>query len=377
MIVGKEVSREQKVKTEFSSSVLAEHPYRGRFLRACRREPVDRTPVWLMRQAGRYLPEYRALREKHTLLDVIRTPELAAEVTLLPLKRFDLDAAIIFADILPPLIGMGLDLEFVHGDGPHILNPIACTKDIDRLGAPLAEETMPATLEATRIVSGELESPGIPLIGFAGAPFTLASYAIEGGGSRDYAKTKRLMYSEPAAWRRLMTKLVTVVADYLIQQARAGAHALQVFDSWAGALGVQDHVRYVQPYNRSLFSELAKAGVPTIHFSTGTGSYLNEVAVCGGDVVGVDWRIPLDRAWEKIGPERAIQGNLDPAALLAPWRELQPRIDDILDRAKGRAGHIFNLGHGVLPDTPVDNVRRLVDYVHERSAATEIGPHSA
>jgi len=340
------------------------------FLRACRRQSVERTPVWLMRQAGRYMPEYRAIRAKHSMLDVINTPELAAEITLQPIKTFDLDAAIIFADILPALIGMGFNLDFVPGVGPRIDNPITTTYDIDILGTPPAEETMPHTLEAIRLVSAELDSQNVPLIGFAGAPFTLASYAIEGGASKNYVKTKTLMYNEPAAWKRLMDKLVTVVSDYLIKQAKAGAAALQVFDSWAGALSAQDYVHYIQPYNRKLFSMLERADVPLISFSTRTSAYLDKVAACGGDVISVDWQLPLDVAWQAIGEKRAIQGNLDPVALLAPWRELKPRIDDVLDRASGRAGHIFNLGHGVLPDTPIDNVRRLIDYVHERTSIT-------
>ncbi len=339
----------------------------GRFLRACRGLPVDRTPVWLMRQAGRYMEAYRAIRARHSMLEVIRTPELAAEITLQPIDAFDLDAAIIFADILPPLIGMGLDLEFVKGEGPVIHNAIETTYDIDLLGTPPATETMPFTLEAIRLVVAELGPRGIPLIGFAGAPFTLASYAIEGGGSKNYAKTKAMMYREPAAWKRLMEKLVTVQADYLIQQARAGASALQLFDSWAGAVSKQDYVRYIQLYNRKLFQMLERAEVPTINFSTKTSAYIEEIAACGGDVVGVDWQMPLDEMWSRIGYERPIQGNLDPVALLAPWRELKPRIDDVLERAAGRPGHIFNLGHGILPMTPVENVRRLVDYVHERT----------
>jgi uroporphyrinogen decarboxylase len=337
----------------------------NRFLRACRRLPPDCTPVWLMRQAGRYLEEFRAIRAKHSLLDMINTPELAAEVTLQPLRRFDLDAAIIFSDILPPLIGMGLDLEFVAGAEPRLNTPITGPYDIDRLGTSPAEATMSGTLQAIRMVSAELASRAIPLIGFAGAPFTLASYAIEGGSSKNHAKTKALMYGEPAAWNRLMSKLVTTVGDYLLKQAAAGAAALQLFDSWAGTLGMQDYVRYVQPYNIALFMMLHKANVPLINFSTGTSSYLREVAACGGDVIGVDWRLPLDVAWEQIGTDRAIQGNLDPAALLAPWRELQARIDDVLERAAGRPGHIFNLGHGMLPNTPVETVQRLVDHVHQ------------
>ena len=339
------------------------------FLRACHGLPAGYTPIWLMRQAGRYMAEYRAIRAGHTMLEVINTPELAAEITLQPIDKFGFDAAIIFADILPPLIGMGLELEFVKGEGPVIHNPITRPYDIDLLATPPAQETMPATLKAIELVTAELAARDVPLIGFAGAPFTLASYAIEGGGSRNYTRVKALMFSEPAAWKRLMNKLVTVQADYLLQQAKAGASALQVFDSWAGlALGLQDYVRFVQPYNQALFQMLARAGVPVVNFSTGTAAYLNEVAACGGDVIGVDWRMPLDWAWQQIGYERPIQGNLDPAALLAPWRELKFRIDDVLERAGGRPGHIFNLGHGIFPNTPVANVQRLVDYVHERQS---------
>jgi uroporphyrinogen decarboxylase len=339
------------------------------FLRACRGLPVERTPVWLLRQAGRYQPEYRAIREKHSMLEIIRTPDLAAQVTLLPVDAFDLDAAIVFSDILPPLVGMGLDLDFVKGDGPLIRNPVATRRDVDLLGTPPADETMSGTLDAIRIVRQELESRDIPVIGFAGAPFTLASYAIEGGTSKDFAATKAFMLSEPAAWKRLLGKLVTVQADYLLAQARAGAQALQVFDSWAGrALGREDYLRYVAPHNRELFGKVAAAGVPVVNFSLGVGAYLSDAAACGGDVVGLDWALPLDVAWEKVGFDRPVQGNLDPAALLAPWRELRFRIDDVLDRAAGRPGHVFNVGHGLTPRTPVDNVRRLVDHVRERTS---------
>jgi uroporphyrinogen decarboxylase len=339
------------------------------FLRACRREPVERTPVWLLRQAGRYQPAYRALREKHSLLEVIHTPELAAQVTLLPIDAFGLDAAIVFSDILPPLQGMGLELDFVKGDGPAIRNPVSTTRDVDLLGAPPAEETMAGTLEAIRIVRGELESRGVPVLGFAGAPFTLASYAIEGGTSRDFARTKGFMLSEPAAWKRLLGKLVTVQADYLLAQAAAGAQALQVFDSWAGrALGREDYLRYVAPHNRELFDRVASAGVPVINFSLGVSAYLSDAAACGGDVVGLDWVLPLDEAWEQVGFERPVQGNLDPMSLLAPWRELEHRIDDVLHRAAGRPGHVFNVGHGLTPQTPEDNVRRLVEHVRERTS---------
>jgi uroporphyrinogen decarboxylase len=339
------------------------------FLRACRGLPVERTPVWLLRQAGRYQPEYRAIREKHSLLEVIRTPELAAEVTLLPIESFGLDAAIVFADILPPLVGMGFELDFVKGDGPRIGNPIASTRDVDLLATPPAEETLASTLDAIRIVRSELETRDVPVIGFAGAPFTLASYAIEGGSSRDFTATKAFMLSEPAAWKRLLGKLVTVQADYLLAQADAGAQALQVFDSWAGrALGREDYRRYVAPHNRELFGKVAAAGIPVITFSLGVSAYLEDAAACGGDVVGLDWALPLDEAWARVGFERPVQGNLDPAALLAPWRELRYRIDDVLERAAGRPGHVFNVGHGLIPRTPVDNVRRLVEHVRERSS---------
>jgi uroporphyrinogen decarboxylase len=325
--------------------------------------------VWLLRQAGRYQPEYRALRERYSLLELIRTPELAARVTLLPVEAFGVDAAIVFSDILPPLAGMGLGLDFAHGDGPVVSNPVSSTRDVDLLGTPPAEETMAATLEAIRLVRRELESRDVPVIGFAGAPFTLASYAIEGGTSKDFSRTKAFMLSEPAAWKRLLGKLVTVQADLLLAQARAGAQALQVFDSWAGrALGREDYLRYVAPHNRELFGKAADAGVPVVNFSLGVGAYLPEAAACGGDVVGLDWQLPLDEAWARVGFDRPVQGNLDPAAVLAPWRELRYRIDDVLDRAGGRPGHVFNVGHGLVPQTPVGNVRRLVEHVRERTS---------
>ncbi len=342
------------------------------FLRACRREPVSHTPVWLMRQAGRYMPEYRAVRAKHSMLEVMQTPELAAEVTLQPINAFGMDAAIIFSDILPPLIGMGLNLEFVKGEGPVIHNPISSTADIERLRTPTAEENMQPTLDAIKLVVAELTPRGVPLIGFSGAPFTLASYAIEGGGSKNYEKTKALMYTHPQAWHQLMDKLVTVQADYLIKQVKAGASALQVFDSWAGqALGLQDYKTFVQPHNTRLYQALAETGVPVINFSTGTAAYLNEVAACGGSVIGVDWRLPLDMAWDIIGHDKAIQGNLDPVALLTDWPVLKEKIDDVLVRANGRLGHIFNLGHGIFPNVPTDNVKRLVEYVQQTTAAKQ------
>jgi uroporphyrinogen decarboxylase len=351
-------------RTSAEATGLSQSP----FLRACRREKAPRTPIWLMRQAGRYLPEYRALRERHSMLDVIRTPELAAEITLQPINAFDFDAAIIFSDILPPLVGMGLDLDFIKGEGPIFSNPISRARDIDLLGTPPAVETMPGTLQAISIVSNELTPRGIPLIGFAGAPFTLACYAIQGSGAKLFEKAKRLMYEHPAAWKRLMEKLVTVLSDYLIAQAKHGATVLQVFDSWAGILSPSDYVRYALPYNKQLFERIATAEIPSINFSTGTGTYLPTVASAGGDVISVDWRICLGEAWRLIGAHRAIQGNLDPMLLLAPIRELRAQVDQILHDAAGRPGHIFNLGHGILPQTPTDTVRWLVDYVHQKTA---------
>lgn len=340
------------------------------FLRACRRLPAERTPIWLMRQAGRYMAEYRAIRAGHTMLEMIRTPELAAEVTLQPIDTFGFDAAIIFSDILPPLIGMGLDLEFVQGDGPRINNPVRSGADVDALRTPPPGDNMSATLRAIELVSAELSGRGVPLIGFAGAPFTLATYAIEGGKTTNYAGVKSFMQREPAAWQTLMEKLASVQSKYLQAQIEAGAEAVQVFDSWVGlALGPGDYARYVKPYNTALFDALSDSGVPLINFSTGTNAYIEDVAACGGDVIGVDWRAPLDETWKRVGYDRAIQGNLEPTALLAPWDQLKPKIDDVLERASGRPGHIFNLGHGILPKTPVDTVRRLVDYVKERTLA--------
>jgi uroporphyrinogen decarboxylase len=337
------------------------------FLKACRRLPVDRTPIWLMRQAGRYMPEYMAIRAKHSMLDVIRSPELSAEVTLQPVDALGVDAAIIFSDILPPLAGMGLDLNYIKGEGPHIGNPVRSPADVDALRTPPANELMPGTLRAIEIVTSELTPRHVPLIGFAGAPFTLACYAIEGGGSSSYENVRAFMYKEPDAWHRLMSKLVDVQADYLAAQRTAGASALQVFDSWAGlVVGARGYERFVAPYNRTLFKKLSTLGVPVIHFSTGTGAYIERVAACGGDVIGIDWRIPIDVAWDRVGRDRAVQGNLDPAVLLAPWETVRAETDDVLARAGGAPGHIFNLGHGVLKSTPVDQVKRLVDYVHGR-----------
>ena len=339
-----------------------------RFLRACRREPVDRTPVWFMRQAGRYMPEYRKVREKHAILEVIKTPDLAVEVTLQPLKAFDLDAAIIFADILPPLEGMGIELEFVKGEGPIIHNPVRRPADIDALRVPPAEENVWFTLDAIRLARRELDGK-VPLIGFSGAPFTLASYLIEGGSSRHYLRTKGLMYEHPAAWHALMDKLAQLVADYLRAQVVAGAQALQLFDSWVGALSPGDYREHVLPYSRRVIETARSTGVPVIHFGTNTNGMLELMKEAGSDVIGVDWRINLDDARRRLGDNVAIQGNLDPVALFAPLPELERRAADVLRRAGGRPGHIFNLGHGILPQTPVENVAALVGFVHEWSGS--------
>lgn len=341
-----------------------------RFLKACRREPVDATPIWLMRQAGRYLPAYRAVREKHSMLEVIRSPHLACEVTLQPIRAFDLDAAIIFADILTVLMGMGLNLEFVKGGGPVIDNPLTTPADVDALRTPPAAENVPYTLEAIRMVRRELDGQ-IPLIGFAGAPFTLASYAIEGGGSKNHVKVKTFMYRQPQAWHQLMEKLTQVVSEYLIAQVEAGAQAVQIFDSWAGILATGDYRGYVLPYTQRVVENVrAQTDVPIIYFGTNLNAMLPTIAQISVDVLGMDWRINLDDGWAQVGDRFAIQGNLDPAALFAPWSETQRRVEDILRRVNGRAGHIFNLGHGILPETPVENVKRLADYVHERTSIT-------
>ena len=337
----------------------------SRFLSACRREPVDATPVWLMRQAGRYMPEYRALREKNTILELIKHPELACEVTMQPINAFDLDAAIIFADILPPLEGMGLSLEFAKGEGPIIHNPVRTKADIEALRVPDPREALHFTLDAIRLTRNELDSRGIPLIGFSGAPFTLASYAVEGGGSKNRIAVKSLMWNQPDAWHLLMTKLATLAGEYLLAQAEAGAQALQLFDSWVGELSPADYVRFVLPYSQQALEIAKQAGVPLIHFGTGTSGMLPLIQKAGGDVIGVDWRTDLAAAWNALGDGLAVQGNLDPVALFADWDALEPQVAAILDSVRGRPGHVFNLGHGILPQTPVDTVRRLVDFVHE------------
>jgi uroporphyrinogen decarboxylase len=316
-----------------------------------------------MRQAGRYMPEYRLIREKYTLLEICHHPELAAEVTLQPVRALGVDAAILFADILLPVIPLGLGLEFAHGEGPVIARPIRDMAGVEALPPVDPMDQLGYVMEAIRILRPELKH--IPLIGFCGAPFTVASYMIEGRSSRDFTTTKSLMYSEPETWRALMEKLSRVLADYLIAQIQAGAQAVQVFDSWVGALSPQDYEQYVLPYSRLVIQAARSAGVPVIHFGTNTTTLLPLMKQAGSDVVGLDWRIPLDQGWELLGGDAAVQGNLDPAVLFAPREEIKPRVLDILQRAGGRPGHIFNLGHGILQHTPVDHVKAVVDMVHE------------
>ncbi|NLE88175.1 MAG: uroporphyrinogen decarboxylase [Myxococcales bacterium] len=337
-----------------------------RFLRACRREPVDCTPVWFMRQAGRYMAEYRAIRAKRTLLEICKEPELATEVTLQPVRAHGVDAAILFADILLPLEPMGAPFEFAQGEGPVVHHPIRTAADVERLRVIDPEEGLGYVLEAIRMIRGELDGK-TPLIGFAGAPFTLASYLIEGGKSSTYIRTKRLMYSEPETWAQLMGKLAEVVRRYLRAQVEAGAQALQVFDSWVGALGPQDYQEHIAPHMRHILADVEKTGVPVIHFGTGTSTLLELQRDAGGTVIGVDFRLPLDEAHRRLGDGVALQGNLDPLLLLAPWEVLEPRVRDVLDRGRVAPGHIFNLGHGIVPETPPDAVKRVVDLVHEAS----------
>ena len=340
-----------------------------RFLRACRLEPVDTTPVWFMRQAGRYMAEYRAIREKYSLLEICYHPELAAEVTLQPVRALGVDAAILFADILLPVIELGLGLEFAKGEGPVIDKPVHTLEDVQALNPVEPETDLGYVMEAIRILRRELN--GIPLIGFCGAPFTVASYIVEGGASREFLKTKTMMYSAPEVFHALMEKLSVVLSDYLVAQIRAGAQAVQVFDSWVGTLSPQDYETFVLPYSQNVLEAAKAENVPVIHFGTNTTTLLPLMKRAGGDVIGLDWRIPLDDGWALLGQDVAVQGNLDPALLFAPLSEIKARVHDILRRAAGRPGHIFNLGHGILQNTPVDNVKAVVDMVHEYSVQRE------
>ena len=337
----------------------------SRFLKACRREHVDVTPVWFMRQAGRYMQEYRTLRSQYSLLEICRTPDLATEVTLQPIRRLEVDAAILFSDLLLPLAPMGLPFDFVKGEGPQIERPIDGPADIERLRVFEPRQALGYVLDAIRQIQKELNQR-VPLIGFAGAPFTLASYAIEGGHSNNFAKTKSLMYGHPEHWHRLCEKLSRVVADFLVAQIDAGVDVVQVFDSWVGALDATDYREFALPHTRAIFDAIGTR-VPTIHFGTGTSTILEELRDAGGDVIGVDWRIPIDEAWERIGTTHAVQGNLDPTLLLGPPARMLQQTDAVLRRIGGRPGHIFNLGHGILPSTPVEHVQMLAHYVHTAS----------
>jgi uroporphyrinogen decarboxylase len=340
--------------------------FNGPFMKACRREPQPHTPIWLMRQAGRYLPEYREIRAKTTFLELCKNPELCAEVMVTTVKRLGVDAAIIFSDLLPILEPMGLELEYAQGEGPIIHNPVREPSDVDRVVALETIDSLEFVTDTVRLTRAELP-PEIPVIGFAGAPFTLASYVIEGGASRNYLNTKTMMYRDEGAWRSLMVRLVDSIVVYLNAQIAAGAQCVQLFDSWVGCLGPDDYRRYVLPFVRDLISRITP-GVPVISFGTGNPALLPLLAEGQSQVVGIDWRIGLDDAWQRVGHNRAVQGNLDPMLLLADRRELLLRARHVLDQAGGRPGHIFNLGHGVLPQTPVDNVLALIDYVHEYSA---------
>jgi uroporphyrinogen decarboxylase len=335
------------------------------FLRACRREETEYTPVWIMRQAGRFLKEYRSLRRRYDFLTLCKTPELATQVTLMPIKRLGVDAAIIFADILLPLKPMGIDLEFSKGEGPVIHNPPRTRPEVEQLRRIEAEADLAFVMEAIKAVCRELKGR-IPMIGFSGAPFTLASYLLEGGGTKDFTRTKSLMYQDPSCWHLLMEKLSAVVCSYLNAQVRAGAKAVQVFDSWAGTLSPQDYREFVLPHSQKVFQELPPE-VPTIHFATGTSGILELMQEAGGDIIGIDWRIDLDTAWERMGYKVGIQGNLDPVALFGPQERIERAVGEILDKAGGRPGHIFNLGHGVLPKTPEANVITMVKAVHRLS----------
>lgn len=340
--------------------------HNSRFLKAARCEPTDCTPVWIMRQAGRYLPEYMAVRSKVTFLELCKRPELAAEVTLTAREVLGVDAAILFADLLPILQPMGFDLEYQKGEGPVIHNPITSANEVGRVRPIENVSDLGYVFEAVQLIRRDL--PGnIPLLGFAGAPFTLASYAIEGGGSKNYVRTKSMMFNDPDAWTELMNKLVDSLSDYLRAQIEAGCQAVQIFDSWAGCLSPDDYDRYVQPHTKRLIESLPSE-TPVINFLTGNPALIPSQAAAGGRVIGIDWRVRLDEAWTTVGYERAIQGNMDPVSLYCELPVLKQRTQALLNQAEGRPGHIFNLGHGVHPDMKPENVKALVNYVHELSA---------
>ena len=342
----------------------AAEPVLPALVRAARRQIVDRRPVWFMRQAGRSLPEYRKVREKYDLFAICQKPELCAEVTMQPVRRLGVDGAVLFADImLPVAFGLGVDLQLVDGIGPVVQQPIRTRHDIDRLQLRTPAESVPFVLDTIRLLRRELD-PAVAVIGFSGAPFTLAGYLIEGKPSREFLITKGLMYAEPNVWEALMARLSALVLDYLLAQVEAGAQVVQVFDSWVGCLSPMDYRRYVLPHMTRIFAGLQRAGAPSIHFGTGTAGILTLMREAGGDVIGLDWRVDLGDAWRMVGYDRAIQGNLDPALLLGPWPVIEDGARRVIEAAGGRPGHIFNLGHGVLPDTPVEHLQRLVEFVH-------------
>lgn len=347
----------------------------SRFLRACLRQPVDRTPVWFLRQAGRYMPEYQAVRKSHSLLAICKSPALAAEVTITAAEKLDVDAAIIFADLLLPLEPMGLDFEFLAGEGPVVHKPIRSHADIATLRTDRTAD-LGYVAEAIRRVTRHF-GERMGMIGFCGAPFTLASYMIEGCGSRNYIETKRLMYSDPAAWQALMQTLATVLSEFAAQQVAAGADVIQIFDSWAGALSVTDYRQFVLPITRLLVKNVQAHGVPVIYFGVDTATLLPTMRETGADVIGLDWRIPLDEGRRAVGGACAVQGNLDPIALFAPEALLRVRVEEILRQAGGMPGHIFNVGHGIVPATPVENVQRVVRWVRETSAEMQMQADSA
>jgi uroporphyrinogen decarboxylase len=335
----------------------------SRFVNACKAQPVDRTPVWFMRQAGRYMPEYRAVRKEYSLIEICKRPKIAAEVTITAAEILGVDAAIIFADLLLPLEVMGLPFHFTSGEGPVIQQPVRTKEDVGRLRIDQAGD-LGYVSGAVELVCKHFKA-NLPVIGFCGAPFTLASYMIEGGGSRNYVHTKKMMYSSPEVWDELLRKLVAVTAEYAADQVKAGADVIQIFDSWVGCLSVEDYRRYVLPRTTDLVRALQKTGVPIIYFGTDSATLLPSMQKTGSEVIGLDWRIPLDEGWCSLGFQGAVQGNLDPVLLFAEWKELKSRAEDILERAGGRPGHIFNLGHGILPETPVENVKALAKFVQE------------
>ena len=336
------------------------------FVRACKKQVVEHTPVWFMRQAGRYMPEYRAVRKQHSLLEICKRPPLAAEVTITAAEILQVDAAIIFADLLLPLEVMGLPFHFSAGEGPVIEKPVRTKEDIAKLRTDRAAE-LGFVSEAVSLVAKHFRDR-VPVIGFCGAPFTLASYMIEGGGSRTYVHTKKMMYNSPTEWDALMRKLVEVTSEYSAEQVRAGADAIQIFDSWVGCLSVEDYRRYVLPHVTRMVKSLQKTGAPIIYFGTDSTTLLPAMKETGAEVIGLDWRVPLDEGWQRLNHACAVQGNLDPVLLFADWRELKSRAEDVLQRAAGRPGHIFNLGHGILPETPVENVKNLARFVQEYRA---------